>query len=199
MMKPLLLAMTIASSVLVSACVSPSRDHVATRSAYPSNYPSNERKIERLSPEALAKIQPAFQPMVAKLSLEEIVAMKKSGATNEAIIQRIRETQSNYRLAGRDIIYLHNAGVSSVVIDLMLDAERQTVLDAANAEMDRRDEQRNEQHREELQRLEQQCRSQMLACQSGPYVGAYIGPYIGPVFPPYPYPYPYPVRPYRRR
>ena len=178
-MKLLLLAMTI--SVLVSACASaPSGERASAR----SNYLSNERKIEKLSPEALARTQ-SVQSIVAKLSLEEIVAMKKSGATNEVMIQRIRETQSSYRLAARDMVYLHNAGVSSLVIDSMLDAERQTLFDAANTEMDRRD----EQHREELQRFEQQCRSQMLACQSGPY--------IWPVSPPYPYLYP--GRPYWRR
>ena len=103
-------------------------------------------KVERLSAEALARMMPKAE---AKLSLDEIMAMGKSGATSETIIGRMRETHSRYRLNAKEIVALHGASVSTAVIDAMLDAERQSVLEGSAEELNRRD----AQHTEDLRRF----------------------------------------------
>jgi chromosome segregation and condensation protein ScpB len=124
-------------------------------------------KVERLSAEALARILPKPE---AKLSLDEIMTMGKSGASSETIIGRIRETRSRYRLNAKEIAVLHGAGVSEAVIDAMLEAERQSVLAGSAEELNRRD----AQHAEDLRRLEQECRF---------WCGPAWGPYYGPFHP----------------
>lgn len=125
-------------------------------------------KVERLSAEALERILPRPE---AKLSLDEIMAMGKAGASSETIIGRIRETRSRYRLNAKEIVALHGAGVSDKVIDSMLEAERQSVLEGSAEELNRRD----AQHAEDLRRLEQQCH---LWCNlSCPAWGPYYGPF----------------------
>ena len=125
-------------------------------------------KAERLSAEALERMMPRPE---AKLSLDEIMAMGKSGAASEAILGRIRETHSRYRLSAKEIVALHGAGVPAAAIDAMLEAERQSVLESSAEELNRRD----AQHAEELRRLDQQCR---LWCNiSCPAWGPYCGPF----------------------
>lgn len=125
-------------------------------------------KVERLTAEALEKILPRQE---AKLSLDEIMAMVKAGAATETIIGRIRQTHSRYRLDAKEIVALHGAGVSEAVIDVMLETERQAVLEYSAEELYLRD----EQHADDLRRLEQQCR---LWCDlSCPTWGPYYGPF----------------------
>lgn len=54
------------------------------------------------------------------LTLVDIKAMSAAGLTDEVIISQIRASHTAYRLSAADIIDLHNARVSSKVIDFMI-------------------------------------------------------------------------------
>jgi hypothetical protein len=55
----------------------------------------------------------------------EIVEMTREGAPDEKILERIRRTDTRYRLTAAEIVSLHNAGVSFTVLDYMM----QTYID----------------------------------------------------------------------
>ena len=55
--------------------------------------------------------------------------MAKAGKTDEEIIQEIKVRRTYYRLSAKDIIYLHDNGVSNRVIDFMLETEQEAIRD----------------------------------------------------------------------
>ncbi len=77
-------------------------------------------RLRRQAPDTLVRIERG-QP----LGLADIKAMAQAGVSDEVIISQIRATGSTYRLSAADIIELHNAGVSSKVIDYMINTANQ--------------------------------------------------------------------------
>lgn len=69
------------------------------------------------------------------LTQEDIISLSKAGKADQEIIQEIKTRRTYYRLSAKDIIYLHDHGVSNGVIDYMLD----TYLDAVRDEQRRYD------------------------------------------------------------
>jgi hypothetical protein len=63
------------------------------------------------------------------LTQEEIISMARAGKTDQEIIQEIKTRRTYYRLAAKDIINLHENGVSNAVVDYMLETMMQAVRD----------------------------------------------------------------------
>ncbi len=105
-------------------------------------------RIERLTPEELARMQPKQIP---KLPLQEIVRMSKAGATVQHIIAMIKQTGSHYALSASQAIELHKQGVSTQVLDYMQSAREQELRDRMADEIN----QREQRHAEQLRRQEQ--------------------------------------------
>lgn len=59
-------------------------------------------------------------PPSPPLSPMDIKAMSQAGISDEVIISQIHQSRAVYRLTARDIIDLHEAGVSQRVIDVMV-------------------------------------------------------------------------------
>jgi hypothetical protein len=77
---------------------------------------TNEReRLRAQAPATYARIEQA-QPLYP----QDIKAMTASGVPDDVIISQIQSTRSIYHLSSPDIIDLHNAGVSSRVIDYMI-------------------------------------------------------------------------------
>jgi len=55
--------------------------------------------------------------------------MARAGKTDEEIIEEIKTRNTYYRLAVKDIIHLHEQGVSNAVIDYMIETHLQAVRD----------------------------------------------------------------------
>jgi len=63
-----------------------------------------------------------------RLTLDELVALTRQGLGAEALIGRIRQSGSYYRLSASDVISLRERGLPIAVIDHMLVAERQFLV-----------------------------------------------------------------------
>jgi len=74
-------------------------------------------RLQVQAPQTYARIDQG-QP----LTLADIKAMARAGISDNVIISQIRATRTAYRLSAADIIDLHDAGVSSAVIDYMVNA-----------------------------------------------------------------------------
>ncbi len=66
------------------------------------------------------------------LTQEDIISLARAGKTDQEIIQEIKTRRTYYRLSAQDIIHLHESGVSTPVIDYMLDTYLQAVKDEAS-------------------------------------------------------------------
>ena len=77
-------------------------------------------QLQAQAPQTYARVEQG-QP----LGLADIKAMAAAGITDDVIISQIRSTHTTYRLSAADIIDLHNAGVSSNVIDFMINTASQ--------------------------------------------------------------------------
>ena len=55
-----------------------------------------------------------------RLSVQDVIALKKAGLSNDKIKTLIQQTNSTYTLNSRDIHKLENAGVDQEVINLMM-------------------------------------------------------------------------------
>ncbi|MES2580001.1 MAG: hypothetical protein V4552_05590 [Pseudomonadota bacterium] len=75
---------------------------------------AQQAKIERITPEDLAKILP--QP-VATVSLEEIVKDSKQNKTPDEIIAKIKASNSRYELTPAQTLDLSKQGVDTKVLD----------------------------------------------------------------------------------
>ena len=124
-------------------------------------------KIERITPEELARILPKPNP---KLPLESIVRLSKAGATPQEVIVRIKETGSGYELTASQSIELNKQGVSQEVLDYIQSAREQALRDRISEEIN----QREARHAEQLQR-EQQLRRYNY--YQDPYWSGYPGSY----------------------
>lgn len=65
------------------------------------------------------------------LTQEDIISMARAGRTDQEIIQEINTRRTYYRLSAKDIIHLHENGVSNPVIDYMLETQMQAIRDEA--------------------------------------------------------------------
>ena len=64
-------------------------------------------KVERITPEELAKLIP---PAVATVSLDEIVTDSKAGKSSEDIIAKIKNSNSRYELTSSQVLDLNKQG-----------------------------------------------------------------------------------------
>ena len=69
------------------------------------------------------------------VSVSEVVQMTQEGIPPETIIQRMRDTQTVYRLDAAELAQLHDRGVADPVINYM----QQTYLEAVRREQSRAD------------------------------------------------------------
>lgn len=137
--------------------------------------PAEPPQIQRISPEELERILPKPVP---NLALEEIVRLSKAGESADAIIGKIRESQSRYELTPSQAIDLHRQGVDARVLDHMQAAREQALRDSLADEINKRE--REHKKKEDALKRESQLR---------PY------PYYDPFWP-HPY-WRYPYFPHR--
>jgi outer membrane lipoprotein SlyB len=67
------------------------------------------------------------------LRVVDVKAMSQSGVSDEVIISQIRNTRTIYHLSSADIIDLHRSGVSSKVIDFMINTPSTAAADPPEA------------------------------------------------------------------
>jgi hypothetical protein len=75
-------------------------------------------RLRAHAPATYARIEQA-QPLYP----QDIKAMVAAGVSDDVIISQIKSTRSIYHLSAPDIIDLHNAGVSSRLIDFMINTQ----------------------------------------------------------------------------
>lgn len=80
-------------------------------------------RIDRLPAESSA----AAPPSRAALSLDDLVALARAGATPDAVVQRWREDGARLRLPAASLLDLHARGVPLAVLDALL-AAREAAL-----------------------------------------------------------------------
>lgn len=139
---------------------------VASLTACSSN-PPQAPQIARISPEELEKVMPKPVP---NLSLDEIVAMSKQGMTPEAVIEKIKTSQSSYTLTPTQALDLSKQGVDAIVLDFMHAQHEQLVRDSVADEINKR-EIANQKEQEKLKRLNNR--------NFNPYYDPFIHPYWG--------------------
>jgi hypothetical protein len=140
--------------------------------------PEQAPKIERISAEELDRIMPQALP---NLSLDEIVKLSQDKVPAEQIIQKIKDTQSQYALSPSQLIELSKKGVDQKVLDYIYAAHEQAVRDSFAEEINKR-EQNKAKEQEKLKR-EYQLRAPYYdpywAYPRSPYWG-YPRPFYGP-------------------
>lgn len=72
-------------------------------------------RLQAQAPQTYARVDQG-QP----LGVADVMALAKSGVSDDVIISQIRNSRTVYRLTASEIIDLHNAGVSQKVIDFMI-------------------------------------------------------------------------------
>lgn len=73
-----------------------------------------QAEIKRMTPDELEKLVP---PAVATYSLQEIVADSKQAITADAIIKKIKTSESRYDLSASEMLALNKQGVDVKVLD----------------------------------------------------------------------------------
>lgn len=96
--------------------------------------PPEGPRLQRLSAEEAQRIGLTLPKPV---TLDEIVAMSRAGTAPDAIIQRMRETASVYRLTPLDISRLQQARVPQAVIDEMTAQQRREEAQLARERAER--------------------------------------------------------------
>lgn len=96
--------------------------------------PPDGPRLQRLSADEAQRIGLTLPKPV---TLDEIVAMSQAGTAPEAIIRRIRETASVYRLTPLEIARLQEARVPQPVIDEMSAQQRREEAQLARERADR--------------------------------------------------------------
>lgn len=99
-MKQSVLLTVIISLFLLSGCATTSE--------------MQQGQVERMTPEELEKLIPAA---IATYTLEEIVKDSKQGQKPEAIIEKIKSSESRYELTAKKILELNAQGVDATVLD----------------------------------------------------------------------------------
>lgn len=97
---------------------------------------TREPDIQRITSEELEKLIP---PPVAAISLDQIVAFAKQGMAAEAIIDKLKQSNSQYALSVEQTLQLSNQGVPLQVLDWMQQAQQQRLKDSLVDEMNKRE------------------------------------------------------------
>lgn len=92
-------------------------------------------EIERITPEELAKLLP---PPVATVTLDEIVADSQQGQSAEAIIAKIKDSNSRYELSSSQVLDLNKQGVDPKVLDYIQQSNELAKQNAIAEEMNKR-------------------------------------------------------------
>ena len=132
--------------------------------------PEQPPKIERISAEELDRIMLQALP---NLSLDEIVKLSQDKVPAEQIIQKIKDSQSQYALSPSQLIELSKKGVDQKVLDYIYAAHEQAVRDSFAEEINKR-EQNKAKEQEKLKR-----EYQLRAPYYDPYWGYPRSPYWG--------------------
>lgn len=147
----------LATLVLVASCAST---------------PEQAPQIQRISPEELERIMPKQAP---NLSLDEIIQLSQAKLSSEEIIQKIKDSHSQYALTPSQVLEMGKKGVDAKVLDYIQASHEQAIRDGFAEELNKR-EQIKLQEQQKLKR-EYQLRQ--------PYYDPYWGypyPYYGPRF-----------------
>lgn len=140
--------------------------------------PDQPPHIQRISEEELERIIPKPLP---NLSLDEVVLLSKNKVSADEIIQKIKETNSQYALTPSQLLELNNKGVDQKVLDYIYLAHEQAVRDSFAEEINKR-EQNKLQEQQKLKReyqLRQPYYDPWWGYSRSPYWG-YPRPYYGP-------------------
>lgn len=124
-------------------------------------------QVARISPEELERIMPKPTP---NLSLDEVVGLSKQGLAAEAIIEKIKASNSQYDLTPSEMLSLSQQGVDSKVLDYM-HAQKEARLRTQVAEEINKREAANKKEQEKLKRQYERF--------NYPYYGPFIHPYWG--------------------
>ena len=100
---------------------------------------SQQSKLERITPEQLAKLLP---PPVATVALSEIVADSKAGKTTDEIITKIKTSNSRYELTTAQTLDLSKQGVDVKVLDYMRQSNELAKQNAIADEMNKREQEK---------------------------------------------------------
>lgn len=141
--------------------------------------PTQSGRVERITPEQLAKILP--QP-VANLSLDEIVTLSQQGVSADEIIKKISTSNSRYELTPTQTLELGKKGVDAKVLDYIHTSNEAAKQNAVADELNKREKAKLE--------AQQQLRLQQEIERARTYNGFY-----DPFWPGYGY-YPYGFGPY---
>ncbi len=98
--------------------------------------PEQPPQIQRISPEELERIMPKPVP---NLSLDEIVKLSQAKVSADEIIQKIKDSQSQYELSPSQLLELSNKGVNQKVLDYIYSAHEQAVRDSFAEELNKRE------------------------------------------------------------
>jgi pyruvoyl-dependent arginine decarboxylase (PvlArgDC) len=141
-----------------------------------------QQKVERITPEQLAKILP---PPVATVTLEEIVVDSKAGKTADEIIAKIKTSNSRYELTTAQTLDLSKQGVDVKVLDYIHKSNEAAKQNAIADEMNKR-EQEKRAAQKQLQRERALAQSYYYDYFDGPFYNPYYhygyGPYYGSRF-----------------
>ena len=145
---------------------------------------SQQSKVERITPEQLAKLLP---PPVATVALSEIVADSKAGKTPEEIITKIITSNSRYELTTAQTLDLSKQGVDVKVLDYMRQSNELAKQNAIADEMNKREKQKRAVENA-LRRERDLAQQQYYEPFWGSHFDAFYGrPYFGPIGPGYRY------------
>lgn len=143
---------------------------------------TQQSKLERITPEELAKLLP---PPVATVALSEIVADSKAGKTTDEIIAKIKTSNSRYELTTAQTLDLSKQGVDVKVLDYMRQSNELAKQNAIADEMNKR-EQEKRSAQKQLQRERALAQSYYNDYFDSPFYNPYYhygyGPYYGSRF-----------------
>ena len=143
-----------------------------------ASIPDQPPQIQRISPEELERIMPKQVP---NLSLDEIVQLSQAKVPAEQIIQKIKESQSQYTLTPSQVVEMGQKGVDAKVLDYIQASHEQAIRDGFAEELNKR-EQMKLQEQQKLKReyqLRQPYYDPWWGYSRSPYWG-YPRPYYGP-------------------
>ena len=126
-------------------------------------------KVERITPEELAKLIP---PPVATVSLDEIVADSKAGKSSDDIVAKIKSSNSRYELTSTQVLDLNKKGVDAKVLDYIQQSNELAKQNIIADEMNKR-EQEKMAAKKQLQR--ERAQNQYYDPFWGSGFGAYYG------------------------
>jgi len=111
----------LAALVLVASCAST---------------PPQVPQIQRISPEELERIMPKPVP---NLTLDEIVKLSQANVSADEVIQKIKDSQSQYNLNPSQILELSQKGVDTKVLEHIQAVHEQAVRDSFAEELQKRE------------------------------------------------------------